>query len=88
MMATNKHDHGDADGSREAKQILDRVEADSEKLGTSNMARNANRLRDHFMGEENPEDERLEVMAKRIARILAAIAFVYLFWSLYTTYFS
>jgi hypothetical protein len=79
---------GTPDGEREAesRRILDAVARESETIGTSSFARNANRLARHFAGTENPDDDRIEIWGKRVARVLALIAFVILFIHVMTTY--
>ena len=71
---------------REAQRILNRVERESEQVGTSSMARTADKVRDHFMGTENPRNDRIEVLGKRIARWLALMAVVAMVVSLYIKY--
>ena len=73
---------------RDARRILNRVERESEKVGTSSMARTANKVRDHFLGEEKPEDDHIEILGKRIARGLAILAFIGLAISLYINYIA
>lgn len=63
---------------KEAQRILDRVASDSESVGTSSFARTANKVSGHFSGSENPEDDHIEVMGKRIGRGLSAVAFIIL----------
>jgi hypothetical protein len=73
---------------REAQRILNRVERESERVGTSSMARTANKVRDHFLGQEQPKDDRIEIIGKRIARGLAVIALIVLAVSLYVNYIA
>jgi hypothetical protein len=73
---------------REAQRILNRVERESERVGASSMARTANKVRDHFLGEEQPRDDRIEIIGKRIARGLAVAAFIVLAVSLYINYIA
>ena len=73
---------------REAQRIIRRVEQESEQVGTSAMARSSNKMRDHFMGEENPKDDWVEIWGKRIGRAFSVVLFIYLSWSLYTTYIA
>ena len=82
-----KHQPKD-DSLRDARRILNRVERESEKVGTSSMARTANKVRDHFLGEEMPQDDHIEILGKRIARGLAILAFVGLAISLYINYIA
>ena len=74
------------DSLRDARRILN--ERESEKVGTSSMARTANKVRDHFLGEEMPQDDHIEILGKRIARGLAILAFVGLAISLYINYIA
>ncbi len=71
---------------KEAQRILNRVERESEQVGTSSMARTANKVRDHFLGEDTSQNDRTEIIGKRIARILAALAVVALAVSLFVNY--
>lgn len=71
---------------KEARRILNRVDRESEQFGTSSMARTANKVRDHFLGEESPKDDRIEVLGKRIARALSVAAFIALAVWLYINY--
>ena len=82
-----KHRQQD-DSARESRRILDRVERESEKVGSSSMVRTANKVRDHFMGEEVPQADPIEILGKRIARGLAIIVFVALAYSLFVNYIA
>lgn len=70
----------------ESRRILERVARDAETIGTSSMARVANRLSRHFRGAEEPAADAIEVWGKRIGRLLALIAFAFLAYHLLTTY--
>lgn len=70
----------------ESRRILERVARDSETIGTSSMARVANRVSKHFRGTENSDDDVVEVWGKRIGRILALIVFAILAYHVLTTY--
>jgi len=85
-MARNNKRPDEAEKKREARRILNRVDRESEQVGTSSMARTANKVRDHFLGEENPQNDRIEVLGKRIARGLAVVAFIVLAISFFVTY--
>ncbi|MGI9401552.1 MAG: hypothetical protein ACR2O0_09890 [Rhizobiaceae bacterium] len=76
----------DREQEKEAQRILDRVDRDSETIGTSSFARNVDRLGKHFSGMENPEDDEIEIWGKRIARIMALIVFIGLFIHVMNTY--
>ncbi len=73
---------------REANRILNRVERESEQVGNSSMARTANKMRSHFLGEDIPGDDHIEILGKRIARGLAIVAFAALAVSLYINYIA
>jgi hypothetical protein len=73
---------------KEARRILNRVERESEQVGASSMVRTANKVRDHFLGEEVSKDDPIEVLGKRIARGLAVVVFVALAYSLYASYIA
>lgn len=64
------------DNAREVRRILERVERDSETIGTSSLARTANRARDHFGGADADRNDRVEVWGRRIGRALSLAAFV------------
>lgn len=78
----------DAARKRESERIINRIANESEQVGTSSMARTANKVRDHFLGEEMPEADPVEIWGKRIARGLAVVAFVALVISIYTNYIA
>lgn len=61
---------------REAERIINRVENESETLGTSSFARQANRFRDHMMADDKEQADAAELWGTRIARGLAIIAFI------------
>ncbi len=81
----NQHESNE-ERKREARRVLNRVERESEQVGTSSMARTANKVRDHFLGEETAQDDAIEIWGKRIGRLLAAVFFVVLAVSLIVTY--
>ena len=87
-MARKNHDQKsvETEKAKEAQRIINRVERESEQLGTSSMARTANKVRDHMMGEEASKDDKVEVMGKRIGRILAVAFIVFLIYTLYAKY--
>jgi preprotein translocase subunit SecF len=76
----------EAERRREAQRILNRVERESEQVGTSTMARTANKVRDHFLGEEKQTEDPAEIWGKRIGRGLGVAAFIALAISLYIKY--
>lgn len=76
------------DREGEARAALERVERDSETLGTSTAARTAERLRGHFAGSDaigSAEDggtDRIELWGRRIGRGLSAVLAIALTWLL------
>lgn len=81
----SKKEHSDTKKD-EAGRILRRVASESETLGSSSMARSANKLKDHLSGADNPDDDKIEILGKRIGRGLSALAFVALAIYLVSTY--
>jgi hypothetical protein len=79
---TDRH----AQRQKEARRILDRVASDSETVGSSTLARTATRLSNHFMADGDADDDRIEILGKRIGRALGLIAFVVLAIYLFLTY--
>jgi hypothetical protein len=75
---------------REAQEALARVQADSDTLGGSAMARAAQRAADHFSGRDaigpDGEADPAELWGRRIGRGLSVAAFVGLLAYLYFTY--
>ena len=70
----------------EARKALDRVERESESLGTSSFARTADKtVRDTHPGEI-PQDDEIEIWGKRIGRGLAIIVIAWLVYHLATTH--
>ena len=71
---------------RQARIILEKVASESETVGTSSMTRAANRAVEHFSGTENETDDHIEILGKRIGRVLSLIAFIALAVYLAFTY--
>ena len=88
MSRQKNHQREQEEKKREAQRILNRVEREAEQVGTSSMARTANKVRGHFLGEDASEADPIEIWGKRIGRILAAIVFVVLAVSLYVNYIA
>lgn len=66
---------------KEAEQALRRVEMEGEALGTSALARTANRARDHLGANDIDPNDPIEVWGTRIGRIGGAIfAIVLVLW--------
>ncbi|WP_321334025.1 hypothetical protein [Breoghania sp.] len=73
---------------REAQQALERVQGDSETLGTSSFTRVAERTRDHFSArDKQAEDDPIEVWGTRIGRGLGFVFAIALVIYLVATYF-
>ncbi|MBF9233027.1 hypothetical protein [Microvirga alba] len=75
------------DRERESREALERVQRDSETLGTSSLSRTSNRLRDHFSAKDAIGDaegggtDPIELWGRRIGRALSVIGFVVLaYW--------
>ena len=77
----DRADERDGERAREARRILDRVEVDTESLGTSSLARSAGRARDHFMGADADQDDWAELWGRRIGRLASlAITIALIVW--------
>lgn len=70
----------------ESKRILDRVNRETETVGTSSMRRVANQVRDHIGAEDADENEWAELWGTRIGRVLSIVFFVVLVVYLARTY--
>lgn len=88
MAKQKNHKVVEDERKREAQRILNRVEREVEQVGASTMARTANKVRDHFMGEEKSRNDPAEIWGKRIGRSLAVIVFIGLAISLYVNYIA
>ncbi len=66
--------------AEEARRILDRVERDSETVGTSSMVRTTRQFGKNISGRDGNADDNdpIEVLGKRIGRTLGWIAMVIL----------
>lgn len=72
--------------AEEAKRILERVQQESETVGTSSMRRTVNNITSHMKAEDADENEWAELWGKRIGRGLAVIFFIGLVIHLVRTY--
>ena len=76
----NRREERDEERRREAQSALDRVQSDSETVGSSSFARVARRTRDHFAAEDKQAgNDPIEVWGSRIGRaagLLFALALV------------
>ena len=64
----------------EARRDLERLKDQSEVVGTSAMARAAKKARDHYGASDAPENDPAEIWGRRIARVLATVAVLFLIW--------
>ncbi len=62
----------------QARRDLERVRGESGVIGSSAMARAARQARDHYAGADAPENDPIEIWGRRIARVLATIATLFL----------
>ena len=67
----------------EAKKILKDVERESAGVIDSHVATGVEKMKTHFAGADNPEDDNIEVWGKRIGRFLSVIFAAYLVYYLY-----
>ncbi len=72
---------------KEAERILSRAELDSETVGSSSLARSAQKTRDHFLGKDTDPDDPIEKWGTRIGRLLSIVIVLVLVNYLYTTFF-
>ena len=75
---------------REALGTLNRLGAESETVGSSTVARMAQRASDHFSAKDartDAKDDPIELWGRRIGRGLSLVAFVALAIYLILTYF-
>ena len=72
---------------KESRRILDRVNIDSETVGSSSLARSAEKTRDHFLGKDADPDDPIEIWGKRIGRVLSIAIVLYLLTYLYNMFF-
>ncbi|MGE0230764.1 MAG: hypothetical protein AB7O39_07055 [Flavobacteriaceae bacterium] len=70
----------------EARASLGRLAAETETIGTSQLARRGDRARDHFIAPDSEDEDATEIWGKRIARGLALVALIALVIHLFRTY--
>lgn len=75
------------EAERESRRILERIDRESETVGTSSLARTALKTRKHFMGDDKDVDDPIEVWGTRIGRGLSLLGVTILVIYLYNTYF-
>jgi len=76
----------DAERQAESKRILEGVARDSETIGSSSFARTSTRITNHYLAKDADQDDAIEVLGRRIGRMLGLIAFVGLAIYLFMTY--
>lgn len=76
----------EAERKAESERILERVRRDSETVGSSAFARTTTRLADHFLARDAPQDDPVEIVGKRIGRVLSVIFFIGLVIYLFMAY--
>ncbi len=82
----SKKHKNQSDTDKESRRILDRVNIDSETIGSSSLARSAEKTRDHFLGKDADPDDPIEIWGKRIGRLLSIGIVLYLVTYLYNTF--
>ncbi|MCB1508647.1 MAG: hypothetical protein KDI98_07875 [Hyphomicrobiaceae bacterium] len=80
----NERDRRAAARREEAEAALKRAERDAETFGTSQLARQASRARDHFGGADG--EDSIEIWGRRIGRGLALVVVMVLIYHLLNTY--
>ena len=84
------HNHSDKEPisaeEAESKRILERVQQESETVGTSSMGRVAERLKSHARADDADQEIWTEVWGTRIGRILGAAFAIGLIVHLVQTY--
>jgi len=83
----NKKHQSQKEIDKESRRILDRVNIDSETVGSSSLARSAEKTRDHFLGKDADPDDPIEIWGKRIGRVLSIAIVLYLVIYLYNMFF-
>ena len=77
--------HADA-GEEEARRIIERVNRETETVGTSSMLKASNKVRDHYGAADVDQDNRIEVLGTRIGRTLGLLFFIGLLIYMVKTY--
>ncbi|EFO32641.1 conserved hypothetical protein [Roseibium sp. TrichSKD4] len=72
---------------QDALRALDRVQAESETIGTSSFARMADRAQKHLSAADKDEEDPIEVWGTRIGRAAGVIFAIGLVIYLFVTYF-
>lgn len=69
-----RHEDIAAERQREAKAALDRLDSQTETLGSSAFARMADKAKDHFTAENiDDHDDKIELWGTRIGRVAGLI---------------
>ena len=77
----------DQQRQRRALRDIERVDEQSEVIGTSQVKRSSDRARDHFMGADGDPEDRVEIWGKRIGRMLSLAFLIGLVVYLMNAYF-
>lgn len=84
--AMNERERRDAERRHDAHATLDRLESQTETLGSSAFVRMADKARTHFTAAEVDQEDRIEVWASRVGRILGLLFAIGLVIHLVSTY--
>jgi predicted translin family RNA/ssDNA-binding protein len=71
------------ENKEEAERILRQVDRESAGVVDSHMSTSVEKMKKHFSGADNPEDDHVEIWGKRIGRFLSVIFAIYLVYTLY-----
>ena len=85
-MANERRRNEDDERTREAREALARLSDQSDTIGSSAMARAADRARNHFGAADTDPDDALELWGSRIGRGLGLVAFIGLAVYLFVAY--
>ena len=82
----SKRDEKEHARRREAEEALSRVANDSETIGSSSLARVAERARAHMAAEDAADEDAIEIWGRRIGRALSVAGVISLTMYLVLTY--
>lgn len=85
-MMTDKKTTQPDERVEESRRILERVQQESETVGTSSMGRVADRVKNHIAASDADQEQWSEVWGTRIGRGLGLVFFVVLVVYLFKTY--
>jgi len=66
----------DAQRKRESEQVLGRVQAESETIGTSSLVRMAKKAGSHLSAGDAEGEDAAEIWGRRVGRSLSVVAFL------------